>query len=648
MDTPRPSPGQDLHDLAEAGAADAVAASGKVRAERIHADTAPRVPGPDRGLDPETPEPARRGPGRPRAERPGLVIPTKADPELVAKLRRGWPRLSRERAELAACRMKATIGGELHDCPEGLAVLPEVTVGSKGDRAWYAVPGRHAVNLHAAVALMPELWWDARGGRGVWVSPDEVPATVAGWLSWGSAERADLAVRVAVALGERHGLQVGLDSAARFAEDAARTDPGRHLDPVARWLEACADEHLDLADPAAAAAELRGLGRLMGAPDDPGAAAILTRFMLAAVARTRHPGCAADQTLILSGDSSYSKTKALGLLCGGSLDRGQGFAVVSPLPDLTDKRGAELAASPRAMVWIVDEGAGLTGGGHARRRAVSDFLTRTEDTYRGAYGRHAETRPRRCIMAVSVNPESGARLIDHRRETGARRFALIEVTRRIDLAEVERRAPRLWAAALSLVRLWEREGGFPPWALRPEQEAELVRRLEESDRRRGALDGTWTDQIRAVLRADLAEAGGPRARKLTGWIDTLAPGLPPAQRETVRLQIMADLRELGLAARDHRGPEGHGRYWLPPRDPAAWTPDLLALVAPEPPPPPPSTSPPPLPTAAPRAAAPPPTPRPASTAAAPSPPAAAPAAPEPRGPDRPPSGPAGGARGGGR
>jgi hypothetical protein len=574
-----------------------------------------------------------------------VELPPEADPELVAELRRRWPRLSRAGAELAARRMKATLGDAPHGCHERLAVLPRAAAGSKGDRAWYAPTTNSAENAPGAVALLAPLRWDVRGGRGLWAP--SLPSTAAAWLRWGTDPAPDVAVEVARELSRRHDLPVSLDNARRYAEAVAAADPERHLDPVAAWLSALADEHLDLADPAAAAAELRGLGRLMGAPlADAGADDILRRALLSAVGRVLRPGCAVDQTLILSGAPGLGKTKALHLLCGGSLTGGQGWAVSAPLPDLTDKRGAELAAAPRALLWIVDEGAGLTGGGPGRRRAVSDFLTRAEDTYRAAYGRHAETRPRRCIMAVTVNPEAGERLIDHDRATGARRFALIEVRRRIDLAEVERRAPRLWAAAVWFLRAWREPRD--PWALDPAQEAELVRRLEASDRQRGALEGTWTERIGLHLRSDLRPGAEPLGRSLDRWIDALAPELPAAQRGAVRREVARDLRALGLEPRQVRADGGRARPWLPSADPATWTPDLLALVAPEPPPPPPSTSPPPLPTAAPRAAAPPPTPRPASTAAAPSPPVAAPAAPEPRGPDKPPSGPAGGARGGAR
>lgn len=662
MDTPRPSPGQELPALAEAGAADAVAASGSARRQRIHADTAPSATGRDPGPDPETPAPPRRGPGRPRAERPEVELPEKADPELVADLRRRWPRLSRAGAELAARRMAATLGGEPHGCPERLAVLPRAAPSSKGDRAWYAPSVNHAENLHAAVSLLPELRWDARDGRPVWAPV--LPSTPDGWANWYNptppgGERGGhhrrVAVAVADALSQRHDLPAPAQGPARYyAEAVAQDDIGRHLDPLVGWFAALAAEHLDLADLAAAAAATRPLPRLFGAAaGDADAGPILTRWMLAAVGRALMPGCKVDQTLVLSGGQHLNKTSLLQVLCGQSLNGGgSGWLMEADLPDLRDKRAAELACAPRGLVWLIDEGAGLTGGGAARRRSISAFLTRTEDTYRVPYAEHATVHPRRCVFAVTCNPENGARLLDHDASSGSRRFALVEMVRDGDREELARCAPRLWAAAYYLVKAWmdgPRESP-PPWVYSKAEEDRLSARLEASERRRGALDSAWHEPIAEVLRRDLLSGpDGLRGRTMDEWVSEVAPGTPHAQRAAVAREVRDALVSLGMKPTQPRREDGtRPRVYLPEGPWASWQPVLRELVPEPPPPPPPSTSPPPLPTAAPRAAAPPPTPRPASTAAAPSPPVAAPAATEPRAPDRPPSGPAGGARGGGR
>lgn len=170
----------------------------------------------------------------------------------------------------------------------------------------------------------------------------------------------------------------------------------------------------------------------LGCDDTPYTRAVAKMWLISCVARGIAPGCQVDHMIVLEGKQGANKTSALRLLAK------QWFC--PSLPDLRDDK----AASERVQgSWICEIGEldALRGASATR---VKDFLTRTFDRYRPAYGRHVIDRPRSCVFAGSTNEH--VYLVDH---SGGRRFwpLRVAVTKPIDREALARDVDLIWAEA---------------------------------------------------------------------------------------------------------------------------------------------------------------------------------------------------------
>jgi predicted P-loop ATPase len=171
-------------------------------------------------------------------------------------------------------------------------------------------------------------------------------------------------------------------------------------------------------------------------------------ILVAAVHRTRQPGCKFDQILVLEGIEGTNKSSAIALLAGQ-----ENFSDQTIL-GLDDQRQQERTRG----VWLY-EIADLAGMKKSEVEKVKAFASRTHDRARAAYARTVDERPRRCIFIGTTNDETYLRS-----QTGNRRFWPIK-TGRIDLNALQRDRDQLWAEAahfekrgMSLVlpeSLWE-------------------------------------------------------------------------------------------------------------------------------------------------------------------------------------------------
>lgn len=142
----------------------------------------------------------------------------------------------------------------------------------------------------------------------------------------------------------------------------------------------------------------------LGCEDTPYAASVGTWWLISAVARVLQPGCQVDHMLLLEGEQGARKSSAIRVLAGDWY-----------LPELPDVHTKDAAHALHGR-WIVE-----CGELEALRRsditAVKDFITRTVDIYRPAYGRNVVRRPRSVVFAGTTNNYQS--LSD---PTGARRF----------------------------------------------------------------------------------------------------------------------------------------------------------------------------------------------------------------------------------
>lgn len=148
----------------------------------------------------------------------------------------------------------------------------------------------------------------------------------------------------------------------------------------------------------------------LGAEDNAYTHAVIRKFLCAAVARAVSPdGVKFDTMPIFTGPQGIGKSTFLRIL-------GKEWFSDS----LTNFEGKE-AAEMIQGTWINEVGE-LTAMNRQETSAVKQFLSKQDDIYRAAYGRHTERYPRRCVFCGTSN--EGDFLKD---TTGNRRFWPVDV-----------------------------------------------------------------------------------------------------------------------------------------------------------------------------------------------------------------------------
>ena len=180
----------------------------------------------------------------------------------------------------------------------------------------------------------------------------------------------------------------------------------------------------------------------LGAEDTAYVRAVTRKTFTAAVARIFRPGVKFDTSLTLIGPQGVGKTTLLQKM-------GRGYHVEIGL-SFKGKETSEIIQG----YWIVELGE-LKGMTKAEDNDVKQFLSRTEDVYREAYGRFTKTFPRQCVfVGTSNNPNF---LKD---STGSRRFwpvdlMLKEPTKNV-FRHLDGELDQLWAEAVNFFKSGER------------------------------------------------------------------------------------------------------------------------------------------------------------------------------------------------
>lgn len=205
--------------------------------------------------------------------------------------------------------------------------------------------------------------------------------------------------------------------------------------------------------------------RHLGAPDTPYVRMVSRMWLVAAVARAMKPGEKVDTMLILEGPQGIKKSTTLRTLFGA-----EWFTDASI--DWTNKDRFEVLRGR----WGV-EMAELDGINKAEVSRVKAFLSTQEDRYRRPYAKDAESVPRQCVFAGTVNPNA---LGTYLRDDENRRFWPVKCTKNADLKALAAERDQLWAEA----RLWyeQEDETFRRWWPDTDEEKQLC--ADEADLRR--------------------------------------------------------------------------------------------------------------------------------------------------------------------
>ena len=151
----------------------------------------------------------------------------------------------------------------------------------------------------------------------------------------------------------------------------------------------------------------------LGAEDNVYTREATKKILLAAVRRIYEPGCKFDNMLVISGPPGTGKSTLISKLAG------EWFSDNLTFDDMKDKTAAEKLQG----YWIMEIGE-LKGMRKMDVESIKAFISRQEDIYRSAYGRHIGVHPRQCVIVGTVNNVDGY-LKDI---SGNRRFWPVEIT----------------------------------------------------------------------------------------------------------------------------------------------------------------------------------------------------------------------------
>lgn len=253
-------------------------------------------------------------------------------------------------------------------------------------------------------------------------------------------------------------------------------------------------------------------------------ATYLRKFMVAAVRRAFTPGVKVDTMLVLQGPQGLKKSTFFAGLFGARFVHDTAFEI-----------GNKDAYGQLSYGWLY-EWAELSGLSRKEIDAVKLFISSAKDTYRAPYAHIAREHLRHTVFGGTTNNPTP--LND---PSGARRFWIIPVTERIDLALLALLVDQLWAEAVARA-----DAGELHYLSDDEDERQRADALqfEEEDPRR-SLVKRWIDKRREPFE--------------TSDVCVIL-GIPP-DRAAARM-IGAHLRALGCHSRPIDG--GTIRRWIPP------------------------------------------------------------------------------------
>ena len=268
--------------------------------------------------------------------------------------------------------------------------------------------------------------------------------------------------------------------------------------------------------------------------------AIMSKWLISAVARAMEPGCKADTMLVLVGGQGWKKSTFFDVMGGP-------FFCDTEV-DIRNKD----AYSRIRRTWIY-EWAELASLFRPKDiDAVKSFLASRVDIYRPPWGRHDIVSPRNCVVVGTTNrPEF---LTD---ETGNRRFWPLTVSDRVDLKAITKARDQLWAEAVAGYRA--RVAGGCTWWLAPAEEAQLNNAQKEY-----VVEDAWDGLVAAFIEHRIksavtdAEANKPfQTADALRYVKKEHDKWTPADEARVGRILV----RMGYAK--GREPGGYKRVWFP-------------------------------------------------------------------------------------
>jgi hypothetical protein len=221
-----------------------------------------------------------------------------------------------------------------------------------------------------------------------------------------------------------------------------------------------------------------------GADDDATARVCGRKWLISAMARAYRPGCQCKYVLVMQGPQDAGKSKLLARLAGDRF-----FMSMSGKPVTSRDTKVELHGK-----WVC-EFPDLGTLPYTEANLIKAFISDTIDTATLKYDRDASDLRRRCVFAITENPDGAGWSSD---TTGAVRFWPVG-TPKIDIEAFDRDRDQLLAEALKAFRDGER------WWFDADDPAppELVERQEELRR----IDD-WEETLRLRLENDAETTTG--------------------------------------------------------------------------------------------------------------------------------------------
>lgn len=176
----------------------------------------------------------------------------------------------------------------------------------------------------------------------------------------------------------------------------------------------------------------RWMIKLLGAPDNAFTRAVGPKFLIAAVARAREPGCKVDTILVLEGAQGLKKSSSIAALFG------EEYSIESTsLFDQHNKMVMQLTGA-----WAV-ELSEFVAIARKDQSQVKGLISMRSDRVVLSYAKRATSHPRRFVFVATINPDEGGYLTDN---TGNRRYWPVQVTK-VDLENIRAKRDQLWAEA---------------------------------------------------------------------------------------------------------------------------------------------------------------------------------------------------------
>lgn len=216
----------------------------------------------------------------------------------------------------------------------------------------------------------------------------------------------------------------------------------------------------------------------LGAEDNGYTRAVMRKSLCAAVARAVTGGVKYDYMPIFTGPQGIGKSTFLRIL-------GKDWFSDS-LTTFEGKEAAELIQG----TWINEVGE-LTAMTKQETNAVKQFLSKTDDIYRAAYGRRTNKYPRRCVFFGTSNEEEFLKDM-----TGNRRFWPVDVgvhqAKKSVWQDLPQEVDQIWAEAYTYWLLGES-------LYMTKEEEQLAEEMQESHREASGKEGVIREFLERLI-----------------------------------------------------------------------------------------------------------------------------------------------------